>query len=211
MLSLSSPFLLGSASPRRQQILRDAGFSFEVRVKPTDETFPGDLPSAEVPGFLARKKAAEFLEDSQGALVLTADTVVRVDEVILNKPANTAEAFSMLRTLSGREHLVTTGVCLLHEGRFEVFADTASVFFRELSDAEIDYYLETCRPFDKAGAYGVQDFIGMVGIERIEGSYFTVMGLPIHRVYETLKPFLQKKKLPDSTGFEIRSPRVADF
>jgi septum formation protein len=171
--------------------LRDAGFSFTVSVKPTDEAFPADLPAAEVPLLLARQKAEAFAEESQTHLVLTADTVVRVDDRILNKPADYAEGRQMLRLLSGRAHLVTTGVCLLHEGRFRLFADTAKVVFRVLTDAEIAYYLHTCRPFDKAGAYGVQDFIGMVGIERIEGSYFTVMGLPIHRVYEALEPFVQ--------------------
>ncbi|MCY7350955.1 MAG: Maf family nucleotide pyrophosphatase [Cytophagaceae bacterium] len=189
-LTLAYPLLLGSNSPRRQQILRDAGFQFEVRTKPTEEDFPPELPAIEVPGYLARKKAEAFSPESETALILTADTVVRVDEVILNKPANPAEARQMLQQLSGRMHLVTTGVCLLHRGRFEVFADTARVFFRPLSEWEISYYLDACRPFDKAGAYGVQDFIGMVGIERIEGSYFTVMGLPVHRVYEALRSYL---------------------
>ncbi len=191
MLSLTVPLLLGSNSPRRQQILRDAGFSFVVSVKPTDEAFPAHLPAADVPLFLARQKAEAFLAESQTTLVLTADTVVRVDETILNKPADYAEGRQMLRRLSGRAHLVTTGVCLLHRGEFRLFADTAEVVFRSLTDQEIAYYLHACRPFDKAGAYGVQDFIGMVGIERIEGSYFTVMGLPIHRVYEALKPYVQ--------------------
>lgn len=189
-LTLSYPLVLGSNSPRRQQILRDAGFSFNVQIKPTAEDFPPELPAAQVPGFLARKKASAFLAESETALILTADTVVRVDDVILNKPIGPTEARQMLQQLSSRSHLVTTGVCLLHQGRFEVFDDTASVFFRPLSDWEISYYLDACRPFDKAGAYGVQDFIGMVGIERIEGSYFTVMGLPVHRVYEALRAYL---------------------
>lgn len=196
MLFLSQPLVLGSNSPRRQQILRDAGFDFTVSVKPTDETFPTGLPTDEVPGYLARQKAEAFRAESETSLVLTADTVVRVDEHILNKPADYAEGRDMLRRLSGRAHLVTTGVCLLHRGEFRVFADTAQVVFRALTDAEIAYYLHACRPFDKAGAYGVQDFIGMVGIERIEGSYFTVMGLPIHRVYEALRPFVRFSETP---------------
>lgn len=171
--------------------MRDAGFDFTVSVKPTDETFPADLPTVEVPGYLARQKAEGFLAESETNLILTADTVVRVDDQILNKPADYAEGRNMLRQLSGRAHLVTTGVCLLHRGEFRVFADTAQVVFRALTDREIAYYLHACRPFDKAGAYGVQDFIGMVGIERIEGSYFTVMGLPIHRVYEALRPYVR--------------------
>ena len=194
-LSLTHPLLLGSNSPRRQQILRDAGFEFSVRVKPTDETYPPGLPAAEVPVFLAKKKAEAFLAESATAVIITADTIVRVDDDILNKPTDPAEARAMLSRLSGRAHLVTTGVCVLYEGRFNTFADTARVVFRPLTDWEIGYYLDACRPYDKAGAYGVQDFIGMVGIERIEGSYFTVMGLPVHRVYEALRPFVQVEKM----------------
>lgn len=190
MLVLSRPLLLGSNSPRRQQILRDAGFPFSVEVHPTDEDFPADMPTEEVPVFLARKKAEAFRENLGEKLVLTADTVVRINEKILNKPTSPEEAAAMLRGLSGQTHEVTTGVCLMGQEETIAFADTARVRFRELTDWEIRYYLETCRPFDKAGSYGVQDFIGMVGIDRIEGSYFTVMGLPVHRVYDVLKPYL---------------------
>lgn len=186
MLSLSKPLILGSNSPRRQQILRDAGFSFQVQVLPTEEDFPEDMPSQDVPVFLALKKAEAFRSLLENNLVLTADTVVRINEKILNKPIDAADARRMLRLLSGQTHEVTTGVCLMSAEQTWSFADTARVHFRELTEWEIDYYLEACRPFDKAGAYGVQDFIGMVGIDRIEGSYFTVMGLPIHRVYAQL-------------------------
>ncbi|WP_369679226.1 Maf family nucleotide pyrophosphatase [Siphonobacter sp. BAB-5385] len=178
--------ILGSNSPRRQQILRDAGFSFQVQVLPTEEDFPEDMPSQDVPVFLALKKAEAFRSLLENNLVLTADTVVRINEKILNKPIDAADAWRMLRLLSGQTHEVTTGVCLMSAEQTWSFADTARVHFRELTEWEIDYYLEACRPFDKAGAYGVQDFIGMVGIDRIEGSYFTVMGLPIHRVYAQL-------------------------
>lgn len=190
MLTLSQPLVLGSNSPRRRQILRDAGFPFTARALDTDESFPAHLPSEEVPGYLARRKAEAFGDESANSLILTADTVVRINGEILNKPVDPTDAHRMLRLLSGQWHQVTTGVCLRDGEAYTVFSDTAAVFFRELSDAEIRYYLEVGRPFDKAGAYGVQDFIGMVGIERIEGSYFTVMGLPIHRVYERLKPYL---------------------
>lgn len=186
MLLLSKPLILGSNSPRRQQILKDAGFSFQVQVLPTEEDFPEDMPSQEVPVFLARKKAEAFRPVLENNLILTADTVVRINEKILNKPIDAADARKMLRLLSNQTHEVTTGVCLMSAEETLTFVDTARVHFRELTDWEIDYYLEACRPFDKAGAYGVQDFIGMVGIDRLEGSYFTVMGLPIHRVYEAL-------------------------
>lgn len=148
------------------------------------------MPTDEVPVFLARKKAEAFRENLGEKLVLTADTVVRINEKILNKPTGPGEAAEMLRGLSGHTHEVTTGVCLMGEEGTIAFADTARVRFRELTEQEIRYYLETCHPFDKAGSYGVQDFIGMVGIDRLEGSYFTVMGLPVHRVYDVLKPYV---------------------
>ncbi|MDQ1086277.1 MULTISPECIES: Maf family nucleotide pyrophosphatase [unclassified Siphonobacter] len=192
MLLLTQPLILGSNSPRRQQILRDAGFSFQVQVLPTEEDFPEDMPSQEVPVFLARKKAEAFRPVLENNLVLTADTVVRINEKILNKPTDPADARRMLKLLSGHTHEVTTGVCLMSAEQTLSFADTARVHFRELTDWEIDYYLEACRPFDKAGAYGVQDFIGMVGIDWLEGSYFTVMGLPIHRVYEALSAKIRR-------------------
>jgi septum formation protein len=191
MLTLIRPLVLGSNSPRRRQILHDAGFEFTVRALDTDETFPPDLPSDQVPGYLARRKAEAFGDEARTHLILTADTVVRINGEILNKPTDPADAHRMLRTLSGHWHHVTTGVCLRDGDTYELFADTAAVYFRDLTDAEIEYYLRACRPFDKAGAYGVQDFIGMVGIERLEGSYFTVMGLPIHRVYERLAPYVR--------------------
>ncbi len=191
MLTLTKPLVLGSASPRRRQILQEAGFPFTAHAYDTDESFPPDLPTEAVPGYLARRKAEAFGEESAKVLILTADTVVRINGEILNKPTDPADARRMLRLLSGRRHEVTTGVCLRDGTDYTVFADTAGVWFRNLSEAEIGYYLDACRPFDKAGAYGVQDFIGMVGIARIEGSFFTVMGLPIHRVYEALREYVE--------------------
>jgi septum formation protein len=190
MLRLTKPLLLASNSPRRQQLLREAGFDFTVKVKDSNEDFPKSMPAYEVPAFLARKKAEAFREELQNQLVLTADTIVVIDDEILNKPADVEEARSMLKKLSGRQHQVITGVCIMTQENTESFIDIANVFFRTLTDSEIDYYIETCKPFDKAGAYGVQDFIGMVGITRMEGSYFTVMGLPVHKVYEALSKFL---------------------
>lgn len=189
-MKLSLPLILASNSPRRRQIMGDAGFVFEVEVKPTDEDFPADMPGTEVPVYLARKKAAAFAERQADTLVLTADTVVLINGEILNKPSDYNEAFEMLRKLSGQVHHVVTGVCLLSPSGTEAFADITEVHFRPLTDAEIDYYIRACKPFDKAGSYGVQDFIGMVGIDHIKGSFFTVMGLPIHRVYEVLAPFV---------------------
>ena len=189
MLKLSKSLLLASNSPRRQQLMRDAGFEFTVKVKDTNEDFPKTMPAVEVPAYLARKKAEAFRQELDNQIVLTADTIVVIDNEILNKPKDELEASQMLRKLSGRQHQVITGVCIMTQENTESFIDIATVFFRELTDLEIDYYIKTCRPFDKAGAYGVQDFIGMVGIPRMEGSYFTVMGLPVHKVYEALSKY----------------------
>lgn len=187
-MKLSHPLILASNSPRRRQILGDAGFEFTVQVKPTDEDFPPEMPGEEVPVFLARKKAQAFAPTYE--IVLTADTVVLINGEILNKPSDYAEAYGMLRKLSGHVHEVVTGVCLQTVEETIAFADVAKVHFRELTNIEIDHYIKKCKPFDKAGSYGVQDFIGMVGIDRIEGSFFTVMGLPIHRVYDALEKYI---------------------
>jgi septum formation protein len=189
MLQLKKPLILASNSPRRQQLMRDAGFEFVVKVKDTNEDFSKTMPAPEVPAYLARKKAEAFRQELGNEIVLTADTIVVIDNEILNKPKDALEASEMLKKLSGRQHQVITGVCVMTQEETETFIDVANVFFRELTDFEIDYYIKKCRPFDKAGAYGVQDFIGMVGILRMEGSYFTVMGLPVHKVYEALRKY----------------------
>lgn len=189
MLQLNKPLILASNSPRRQQLMRDAGFEFTVKIKDTNEDFSKTMSAPEVPAYLARKKAEAFRQELGNEIVLTADTIVVIDNEILNKPKDALEASEMLRKLSGRQHKVITGVCVMTHEETETFIDVANVFFRELTDFEIDYYIKNCSPFDKAGAYGVQDFIGMVGIPRMEGSYFTVMGLPVHKVYEALRKY----------------------
>ena len=189
MLQLNKPLILASNSPRRQQLMRDTGFEFTIKIKDTNEDFPKTMPANEVPEYLARKKAEVFRQELENEIIMTADTIVVIDNEILNKPKDELEASEMLRKLSGRQHQVITGVCIMTQENTETFIDIANVFFRELTDIEINYYIKTCRPFDKAGAYGVQDFIGMVGIPRMEGSYFTVMGLPVHKVYEALSRY----------------------
>lgn len=185
MLSLP-PIILASNSPRRQQLMREAGFAFTVRSKNVAEDFPANMPLAEVPEFLAEKKAEAFREEMTEEIVVSADTVVIIDNHILNKPHDEAEAFAMLRQLSGRMHEVITGVCLVSASRKILFSDRTKVYFKPLSDAEIRFYIAQYKPFDKAGAYGAQEWMGMVGVEKIIGSYFNVMGLPIHKVYEKL-------------------------
>lgn len=184
----SPPFLiLASNSPRRQELLRHLGLPFSVRVKPVEEDFPENLERGQIALYLASRKAEAYQDELQPEEVLiTADTIVCVDDQVLNKPAGKEEACRMLRLLSGRPHEVITGVCLLTSARKVTFFDTTWVYFKELSAPEIDYYVRTYQPFDKAGAYGIQEWIGMIGIKKIEGSYFNVMGLPVHRLYQEL-------------------------
>lgn len=190
MINLAHALVLASNSPRRQQLLREMGVEFTVQVRPTDELFPSDMPVSDVAGYLAQHKAEQFAHDLGDKLILCADTVVVVDDTILNKPADAAEARDMLRLLSGRSHQVITGVCLLSPQGYKTLSDVAHVTFKTLTDSEIEYYITHYRPFDKAGAYGVQEWIGMIGIPHIEGSFYTIMGLPLHKVYELLQPFM---------------------
>ncbi|MFT6880276.1 MAG: septum formation protein [Arcticibacterium sp.] len=190
MLTLSYPLILGSGSPRRQEIMQNAGFSFSVVVKPTDEAFPEDMLAEEIPVFLAKQKLSEFGEEFRDKIVICADTVVIVNGQVLNKPSDEREAKEMLQNLSGNKHTVVTGVAYRLGLEVFSFSDTCLVDFNKLTDAEITYYIKTCQPMDKAGAYGIQDFIGMVGVRSLEGSFYTVMGLPIHKVYEHLKSFI---------------------
>lgn len=193
-MNLRYPLVLASGSPRRKQLMTDAGFPFTIEIRPTDETFSPEMPADDVAEYLARQKAGQFLSDVGNRIVLCADTVVILDNQILNKPQDEADARRMLRALSGRTHRVRTGVAILSpaangEPHLHSFTDETQVQFATLTDDEITYYLRECKPFDKAGSYGAQDFIGLVGIERLEGSFYTVMGLPTHRVYQALKPF----------------------
>ena len=181
--------LLASNSPRRRQLLSDLGLEYEIRLVEVDEEFPGHLRRAEVAEYLAAHKAAAYATGlAPDEIVITADTIVCLGDDVLNKPADVAEATAMLTRLQGRAHDVFTAVCLrCGDGREVVFSDQTTVTFRPLSPAEISHYIVTARPFDKAGAYGAQDWLGMVGIERLEGSYFTVMGLPTHLLWEELE------------------------
>ncbi len=183
--------ILGSASPRRKELLSAAGFSFQVRTKDTDESFPSELPSDEVALFVATKKLDALLENLEDDTVLVcADTTVVVDNQILNKPKDAAEAREMLQTLSNRSHKVITGVCIASTQKSHSFSVATTVLFKELSSVEIDFYIQEFKPFDKAGGYGIQEWIGHAAIVRIEGSYNNVVGLPTHEVYEALQKFL---------------------
>ena len=181
--------ILASNSPRRKELLASLGMPFEVRVlQNIDESYPDDLPVSEVALYIAGKKADAYrttLADDE--LVITADTVVIVGDEILGKPVDEADAERMLRLISGRTHQVTTGVCMLTREMERRFAVTTDVTFKPLSDDEIHYYITRYRPFDKAGAYGIQEWIGYIGVTGLHGSYYNVMGLPVQRIYETLQ------------------------
>ena len=180
--------ILASASPRRQQLMKDAGFTFEVRLKNVEEKYPQELHWENVPEYLSKVKASAFREELKADEVLiTADTVVCIHDRILGKPADRKEAISMLQELSGNRHLVVTGVSVTTRTEQLSFSSRTDVFFKRLSNEEIEFYVDTYKPFDKAGAYGIQEWIGYIGIERIAGSFYNVMGLPIQKLYETLR------------------------
>ena len=180
--------ILASASPRRQQLMKDAGFTFEVWLKNVEEKYPQELHWENVPEYLSKVKASAFREELKADEVLiTADTVVCIHDRILGKPADRKEAISMLQKLSGNRHLVVTGVSVTTRTEQLSFSSRTDVFFKHLSNEEIIFYVDTYKPFDKAGAYGIQEWIGYIGIERIEGSFYNVMGLPIQKLYETLR------------------------
>ena len=185
-------FTLASASPRRRELLKGLDIAFSVEPgKDEKEAFDPGLPHTEIPAFLARHKSETFHRAlAPEEVLITADTLVFLDEKILGKPHDRAEAVAMLQELSGRTHTVTTGVALRTCTRIHTFSDTTEVDFKPLTDREIDYYVEKYRPYDKAGAYGVQEWIGYTGITAIRGSYFNVMGLPVKRLYTELCDFL---------------------
>lgn len=182
--------ILGSQSPRRKELFAGLNIPFTVEVRETNEDYPREMNPLEVPEFLAALKSVPFNKDfKDNSLLITADTIVLIDNLVLGKPLDYSHAFEMLRILSGKKHVVITGVCITSANKQVTFSDHTDVWFKNLSDDEIDYYLTHFRPFDKAGSYGVQEWIGYVAIERIEGSYFNVMGLPIQRLYEELLRF----------------------
>lgn len=179
-----------SGSPRRRELLSKLGYEFEVRSSECiEETYPSSLAPEDVPLYLAVKKAPTCVE-SKDEVIITADTVVVIDDKILGKPKDYDEAVAMLHEISGRTHRVVTGVCIKDSERMATFAVHTDVTFKRLTDDEIAFYVETYHPLDKAGSYGIQEWIGYVGVTSISGSYFNVMGFPVQRVYEELQRFL---------------------
>jgi septum formation protein len=182
--------ILGSKSPRRKELLSSIGMQFEIRTKETDENYPETLPIEQVAEYIAQLKADDLIEDlKDDEILLCADTTVQIDNILLGKPKDASEASKMLSLLSGRTHVVTTGVVIASNEMELSFSVKTEVTFKPLSMDEIEYYIETYQPFDKAGSYGIQEWIGYIGIQKINGSYNNVVGLPTHEVYQALQKF----------------------
>lgn len=184
--------ILASGSPRRKELLEGLNIDFEIDTRNNfEEVYSEETPHESIPAVLSEGKSFGFhrpLEKNE--ILVTSDTLVLCGDLVMGKPHSRDEAAQMLRVLSGREHKVITSVTVRDSSRHETVSDTAIVYFKELSDNEIDYYIDTFKPFDKAGAYGIQEWIGYIGIGKIEGSYFTIMGLPVHLVYQELLKFI---------------------
>ena len=183
--------ILASKSPRRQELLRGMGVNFEILTKETPEDYPNEMPLDEVPKYLSLQKSLAFTDEELPTdyLLITSDTVVICEGEILGKPKDRGDAERMLQLLSGKTHHVVTGVTVRSIEKTESFAVRSNVTFAQLDEEEIDYYIEHCKPYDKAGAYGIQEWIGYVGISGLEGSFYNVMGLPTRRLYQCLKGF----------------------
>ena len=191
MLALGNKkIILASASPRRKELMKGLDIPFELRLRDSDESFPENLKKEDVAVFLARKKSNSYMSDlAENEILITSDTIVLKDDIIYNKPENEEDATRMLKALSGSTHEVITGVCIRSLEKELSFDSRSTVKFKNLEEDEISYYISRYKPFDKAGSYGIQEWLGYIAIEKIEGSYFNIMGLPVHRIYEELKRF----------------------
>lgn len=187
---LTIKLVLASGSPRRAELLKKAGFSFRIQPVDVDETLSGEMKPTEAALQLAHRKFQHFQFSDPEEIVVTADTIVAAGNFMLAKPADHEDAYQMLSTLSSRVHQVITGVCIGNKKRKHSFYETTQVEFDALTEQEIKYYIETYQPFDKAGAYGIQEWIGMIGISKINGCYYNVMGLPVRQLYRQLKDFI---------------------
>ena len=188
--TVSWNIILASKSPRRQNLLKELGFDFEIKTKEIEEIYPPELKKEKVAVFLSELKASAFVEEiKENDLVITSDTIVCLQDEIIGKPTDREDAIKMLEKLSGNKHEVITAVTLLSKEKTHTFYEVTEVYFKPLILDEIEYYIDKYKPFDKAGSYGIQEWIGYIGIEKINGSYFNVMGLPVKRVYDELFKF----------------------
>jgi MAF protein len=179
--------ILASGSARRHQLLEELGIDFEVVIKPFDESFPDNLRGEQIAEYISSAKAKMFVNDvKDNEIIITADTIVWLDDKILGKPLDKADALRMLREISGKTHEVITGVSVLYNKKIITFTDTTKVTFKEITEDELNYYVEKYSPYDKAGAYGIQEWIGLAACSRIEGSFYNVMGLPVQKLYEVM-------------------------
>lgn len=185
----SKQLILASSSPRRQSFLKELGLNFKIEIKEVEETYPKLLKKEAITNYLALKKAHAFTNLSEDDILITADTIVWFKHKALGKPANLEEANVMLKKLSNHKHLVITSVCLKNSKKEKVFSCTTKVYFDKLNDEIIDYYLKNYKPLDKAGSYGIQEWFGYVNVKKIKGSYFNVMGFPVHKFYKELMAF----------------------
>ncbi len=189
-MQLSKKLILGSKSPRRKEILQMAGIDFEIRTANTEEHYPASLNNREVPAYLAQLKANDIKHTlANDEILLCTDTIVLLDDVIFGKPKDFDDAVHILSQLSGKTHEVISGVCMMTQTETEVFSETTEVTFTNLREDDIRYYINTYKPFDKAGAYAIQEWIGLMGIEKITGSYYNIVGLPIHKVIQALRKY----------------------
>ena len=178
--------ILASKSPRRQQFFKDLDIDFIIQTKEVEEIYPSELKGSEITDYLADLKSKAFTNLSEKDILITSDTIVWLENKALGKPKDKEDAFKMLRSLSGKKHEVITSISIKRKGFQSIINDSTLVSFREISDDEINYYIKNHKPFDKAGAYGIQEWIGFVCIDKIEGSYFNVVGLPVHKLYKEL-------------------------
>lgn len=182
--------VLGSKSPRRQALIGELGFPVEIRINEVEEIYPEDLAAEKVPEYLAKLKAQPLISKlSENEILVTSDTVVLLDGLVIGKPKNREDSIQMLRNLSGRSHTVVTGVHLASKTKSHQFSSVTEVYFSALTEEEIEHYVDTHEPFDKAGSYGIQEWLGYIAVSKIEGCYYNVMGLPLHDVYRALKVF----------------------
>lgn len=185
---MNKKIILASKSPRRQELIKGLELEYELHTYEVDESFPGDLRAGDIASYLARKKALAYpFELKKNEVLLTADTIVWVNDHVLNKPVNEQDSFRMLKTICGTMHEVFTGVCLRTHDKIDTFCERSEVYCKNLSDEDIRHYIRNYKPFDKAGSYGIQDWFGYTAVERISGCFYNVMGLPVSRVYDELK------------------------